>query len=127
VYIIYTFTGTYCFFSYFSNIFELQLFSVFLKTNTFSSLLVRTINDDSTKRFKPLLYALSNQVQRENVKTIIDEFDENLKNVSGKCMDIGCGPGDITKEIILPALDPNATIIGKKTIICINIYNNILK
>jgi len=91
--------------------------------------MVRTINDNRTNDlFKPLMYASNNQLQREKVKAIINEFDENLKNVSGKCMDIGCGPGDITKEIILPALDPNATIIGKKkTIICINIYNNILK
>ncbi|KAL0134151.1 hypothetical protein PUN28_001178 [Cardiocondyla obscurior] len=27
-------------------------------------------------------------------------------------MDIGCGPGDITNDIILPALHPNAVIIG---------------
>jgi len=77
--------------------------------------MVRTINDNRTNHlFKPLMYASNNQIQREKVKAIINEFDENLKNVSGKCMDIGCGPGDVTKEIILPALDPNTTIIGKK-------------
>lgn len=30
-------------------------------------------------------------------------------------MDVDCGSGDITSEILLPVLDKNTLIIGKKT------------
>ena len=65
----------------------------------------------------PFKYTLNNNLQREKASDVIDEFEEYLKGISGKCLDIGCGPGDITKEMILPALDPNAVVIGKKIII----------
>ncbi|KYQ53175.1 Putative methyltransferase 235L [Trachymyrmex zeteki] len=72
-----------------------------------------TINNDIIKRpYNPLMYITSNRSQREKAFAIIDEFNEYLKNISGKCIDIGCGPGDVTKDIILPALDPNAVVIG---------------
>jgi len=62
-------------------------------------------------------YASFDDLQKCKVLNLIDEFQENLAQMSGKCMDIGCGPGDITKDILLPALNSNAVIIGKKTII----------
>ncbi|XP_011068144.1 PREDICTED: uncharacterized protein LOC105154363, partial [Acromyrmex echinatior] len=62
--------------------------------------------------YNSLKYIASNTSQREKAIAITDEFNEYLKNVSGKCIDIGCGPGDVTKDIILPALDPNAVVIG---------------
>ncbi|XP_050463223.1 juvenile hormone acid O-methyltransferase-like [Cataglyphis hispanica] len=60
----------------------------------------------------PKEYASSNMLQRSNVSNLIDEFEEELIQISGKCMDVGCGPGDITKDILLPALNPNAVILG---------------
>jgi len=30
----------------------------------------------------------------------------------GQCMDIGCGPGDLTKDILLPVLDSNSVLVG---------------
>ncbi|KYN28219.1 PREDICTED: juvenile hormone acid O-methyltransferase-like [Trachymyrmex cornetzi] len=60
----------------------------------------------------PFKYTLNNKLQREKASAVIDEFEEHLKSISGKCLDIGCGPGDITKDMILPALDPNAVVIG---------------
>ncbi|XP_012064329.1 PREDICTED: uncharacterized protein LOC105627661 [Atta cephalotes] len=60
----------------------------------------------------PFKYTLNNNLQREKASNVIDEFEEYLKGISGKCLDIGCGPGDITKDMILPALDPNAVVIG---------------
>jgi len=73
---------------------------------------------------QPSTYVSNNKLQREKAINLIEEFKEDLKNISGKCMDIGCGPGDVTKEIILPALHPNAVVIGKKIIltlfVCIN-------
>ncbi|XP_050461657.1 juvenile hormone acid O-methyltransferase-like [Cataglyphis hispanica] len=61
---------------------------------------------------KPAQYVLLDTLCRNNVSLLLDEFDKDLKNISGKCMDIGCGPGDITKDILLPFLGPNVTMIG---------------
>ncbi|XP_012064326.1 PREDICTED: uncharacterized protein LOC105627658 [Atta cephalotes] len=72
-----------------------------------------TINKDVINQsYNSLKYIASNRSQREKAFAITDEFNEYLKNISGKCIDIGCGPGDVTKDIILPALDPNAIVIG---------------
>ncbi|XP_032665765.1 juvenile hormone acid O-methyltransferase-like isoform X2 [Odontomachus brunneus] len=57
-------------------------------------------------------YSQSNDASQKGIIHIINEFDEQLINISGKCMDIGCGPGDVTRNIILPALHMEATIIG---------------
>lgn len=61
---------------------------------------------------EPAQYTLFDNECKKNVSSLLNEFAKELKNISGKCMDIGSGPGDITKEILLPFLDPNATIIG---------------
>ncbi|XP_050458199.1 juvenile hormone acid O-methyltransferase-like isoform X1 [Cataglyphis hispanica] len=61
---------------------------------------------------KPKDYVLFNQLQKCEVSNLTDEFEEELIQMSGKCMDVGCGPGDITKDILLRALNPNAVIIG---------------
>ncbi|KYN28213.1 PREDICTED: juvenile hormone acid O-methyltransferase-like [Trachymyrmex cornetzi] len=75
--------------------------------------MMMTINNDIIKRsYNPLKYIASNSSQREKAFAITDEFNEYLKNISGKCIDIGCGPGDVTKDVILPALNPNAVVIG---------------
>ncbi|XP_011878407.1 PREDICTED: NADH dehydrogenase [ubiquinone] 1 alpha subcomplex assembly factor 5-like [Vollenhovia emeryi] len=60
----------------------------------------------------PKVYRTSNNLQKCKIKFIIEEFSEELKDVCGKCMDIGCGPGDVTKELLLPNLGSNAQIIG---------------
>jgi len=69
----------------------------------------------------PANYVSCNNIQKRNVSRLIDEFADDLIKMSGKCMDIGCGPGDITKNILLPSLDPNAIMIGKQiiNILCI--------
>lgn len=51
--------------------------------------------------------------QRNNIKILTNEFKNELKVKSGKCMDVGCGPGNSTFELLLPALHPNATLMGK--------------
>ncbi|EGI59206.1 Biotin synthesis protein bioC [Acromyrmex echinatior] len=75
-------------------------------------LTINNNNDVIKYSYNSLKYIASNTSQREKAIAITDEFNEYLKNVSGKCIDIGCGPGDVTKDIILPALDPNAVVIG---------------
>ncbi|XP_025157387.1 juvenile hormone acid O-methyltransferase isoform X2 [Harpegnathos saltator] len=60
----------------------------------------------------PSEYSRNMNISRTFVRRLIDEFEEEIKCMSGKCMDIGCGPGDITKDILLPALDAKAVITG---------------
>ncbi|KAG5321873.1 JHAMT methyltransferase, partial [Pseudoatta argentina] len=60
----------------------------------------------------PRIYSECDKVQKNRISSIIEEFSEDLINIRGKCMDIGCGPGDITKNFLLPSLDSNAQIIG---------------
>ncbi|XP_036146184.1 juvenile hormone acid O-methyltransferase-like [Monomorium pharaonis] len=60
----------------------------------------------------PVEYASSDEWQACNVQDVINDFVEDLRNISGKCMDVGCGPGNITRNVILPNLHPNAVIIG---------------
>ncbi|CAL1678712.1 unnamed protein product [Lasius platythorax] len=60
----------------------------------------------------PEQYASFDNMCKSNASNIINEFAKDLKNISGKCMDVGCGPGDITKNILLPVLNSKATMIG---------------
>ncbi|XP_011172993.2 juvenile hormone acid O-methyltransferase-like [Solenopsis invicta] len=60
----------------------------------------------------PEVYSANDNVMKHNVEYILEEFAENLTNICGKCMDVGCGPGDITKNLLLPALGSDAQIIG---------------
>ncbi|XP_025162154.1 juvenile hormone acid O-methyltransferase-like isoform X2 [Harpegnathos saltator] len=59
----------------------------------------------------PSEYSQAN-MSRTFVQCLIDEFEEEIRCMSGKCIDIGCGPGDTTKDILLPALDPKAVVTG---------------
>ncbi|XP_014475335.1 PREDICTED: juvenile hormone acid O-methyltransferase-like [Dinoponera quadriceps] len=43
---------------------------------------------------------------------IFEEFEEEIMNMAGKCMDIGCGPGYLTRYILLSALDPKAVVVS---------------
>ncbi|XP_011878401.1 PREDICTED: uncharacterized protein LOC105567817 isoform X1 [Vollenhovia emeryi] len=60
----------------------------------------------------PRIYNEGSNVQKRNVSSVIEEYSEELMNVTGKCMDLGCGPGNITKDILLPSLGSSAHIIG---------------
>lgn len=73
----------------------------------------------------PRIYSEFDKVQKNRISSIIEEFSEDLINIRGKCMDIGCGPGDITKDFLLPSLGSNAQIIGKRIINCRNIITKI--
>lgn len=56
------------------------------------------------------------KLQRRNSSFVIEEFEDDFKGMSGKCMEIGCGFGDTTMDILSSALDENAVIIGEKLI-----------
>lgn len=62
------------------------------------------------------LYSNFNQCQRHDAKLTIDEFANQLKlNSNGvvSLLDIGCGPGDVLHEFVVPKLpEGNRKIVG---------------
>lgn len=59
---------------------------------------------------KPELYHRVNQMQREDAKWFIQEFRSQLQwklNGADRIMDIGCGPGDVTIDLLEPILPSN--------------------
>ncbi|XP_046739552.1 juvenile hormone acid O-methyltransferase-like [Diprion similis] len=59
----------------------------------------------------PELYATVNNLQRTDADDISHEFEEDIRKMSGRCLDIGSGPGDVVMDFILPKLNPTATIV----------------
>jgi juvenile hormone-III synthase len=56
------------------------------------------------------LYSNSNNLQRCDAAEVIEEFSKYLNwkfDGSDKLLDIGCGPGDVLCEIILPKVPKN--------------------
>ncbi|XP_023245717.1 juvenile hormone acid O-methyltransferase-like [Copidosoma floridanum] len=43
---------------------------------------------------------------------LIEEFSDELAKMTGKCIDIGCGPASVTRKLLMPRLPPNVHIIG---------------
>lgn len=61
----------------------------------------------------PETYLASSNMQRRDAIELIVEFSSELSNMRGKCLDIGCGPGQITKDILLPFLPEETETVGK--------------
>ncbi|XP_072766148.1 juvenile hormone acid methyltransferase isoform X1 [Anoplolepis gracilipes] len=57
-------------------------------------------------------YIAGSSMQYRDTKHLIEEFKNELMQMHGKCLDIGCGPGQVTKEILLPLLPDDAEVIG---------------
>ncbi|CAK9820953.1 Juvenile hormone acid O-methyltransferase [Anthophora plagiata] len=57
-------------------------------------------------------YANASKAQYRDALDVIEEFEKELSEMKGKCIDIGCGPGDVTKKLILPRLSPEAELVG---------------
>lgn len=59
------------------------------------------------------LYAASNSMQKRDTSQVLYEFSSRLRyGENEKVLDIGCGPGDVTTEMILPLLPKDATLVG---------------
>lgn len=85
-----------------------------LRTNLTLSLTRRYISTTAKKMVDASTYYIScNGITQKKVSNLLEEFVDNLINMRGKCMDVGCGPGDVTKNVLLPALHQNAVVIGK--------------
>ncbi|KYN00039.1 hypothetical protein ALC62_09277 [Cyphomyrmex costatus] len=56
---------------------------------------------------------MSDDIQKRNVAHFVQEFEYELKDVSGKCINVDSGFGEITRNILLPALNQDAVMIGE--------------
>ncbi|XP_011309376.1 lovastatin nonaketide synthase-like [Fopius arisanus] len=57
-------------------------------------------------------YAETNAIQFRHVAELVDEFPKEFKKMKGRIIDIGCGPGNITRDVLLPNVDKDAVIVG---------------
>ncbi|XP_029160093.1 juvenile hormone acid O-methyltransferase-like [Nylanderia fulva] len=57
-------------------------------------------------------YLASSNMQNRDTSELIDEFSAEMSKMKGKCLDIGCGPGYITKEILSRVLPNESEIVG---------------
>ncbi|XP_074101890.1 juvenile hormone acid methyltransferase isoform X1 [Cotesia typhae] len=64
------------------------------------------------KAFDSESYIDAYSLQRRDASEIIEEFADEISSMYGKCIDIGCGPGHVTKELILPKLPTESVIVG---------------
>ncbi|XP_063975810.1 uncharacterized protein LOC135161816 [Diachasmimorpha longicaudata] len=60
----------------------------------------------------PERYAKSNGMPYHHVNDLIKEFAEEFKEMRGRIIDIGCGPGNVTRELLLPSVNKDAVIVG---------------
>ncbi|KAK0179618.1 hypothetical protein PV327_005356 [Microctonus hyperodae] len=61
---------------------------------------------------EPHNYVGAHDLQRRDASDIVEEFADVFAAMHGTCIDIGCGPGTITNDIILTKLPKDANIIG---------------
>lgn len=61
----------------------------------------------------PESYVANSNMQRRDTIELIVEYSNELSNMQGKCIDIGCGPGQITKEILLTFLPEETEAVGR--------------
>ncbi|XP_017755919.1 PREDICTED: juvenile hormone acid O-methyltransferase [Eufriesea mexicana] len=57
-------------------------------------------------------YVNASMVQYRDALDVIEEFKKEMSEMKGKCIDVGCGPGNVTKNLILPKLSPEAELVG---------------
>lgn len=59
-------------------------------------------------------YLGAHEMQTRDAINVVDEFSDEISKMHGRCIDLGCGPGTVTRNIIIPKLPHDATVIGKK-------------
>ena len=58
-------------------------------------------------------YIKAHKLQTRDAADIIEEFSDEIYQMQGRCIDIGCGPGTLSKNLILHKLHPESVLIGK--------------
>lgn len=62
----------------------------------------------------PEIYVANSSMQRRDTIELIVEFSNDLSNMKkGKCIDIGCGPGQVTRDILLTFLPEETETVGR--------------
>ncbi|XP_050334313.1 juvenile hormone acid O-methyltransferase-like [Bactrocera neohumeralis] len=61
---------------------------------------------------QPNKYAATNATQIRNILELIGQFSEEFRNMNGRIIDIGCGPGNTTRDILVPCVGREAVIVG---------------
>ncbi|XP_031845539.1 juvenile hormone acid methyltransferase isoform X2 [Nomia melanderi] len=57
-------------------------------------------------------YVNACKFQYRDALEVIEEFGKEISEMKGKCIDIGCGPGNVTKTLLLPKLAPEVQVVG---------------
>ncbi|KAJ8669366.1 hypothetical protein QAD02_000625 [Eretmocerus hayati] len=57
-------------------------------------------------------YLEAHDLQSRDIRDVIDEFCDEISKMEGTCIDIGCGPGTITKEVFMPKLPKETLVVG---------------
>ncbi|XP_011501098.1 PREDICTED: uncharacterized protein LOC105364772 isoform X2 [Ceratosolen solmsi marchali] len=57
-------------------------------------------------------YLEAHELQTRDAADIIEEFGDEINTMHGKCIDIGCGPASVTRELFMQKLPADATVIG---------------
>ncbi|XP_063985669.1 juvenile hormone acid O-methyltransferase-like [Diachasmimorpha longicaudata] len=60
----------------------------------------------------PELYVASMDLQNHDAREVIEEFVEEFKAMNGRIIDIGCGPGIVLKDLLLPNVGENVAVVG---------------
>ena len=62
--------------------------------------------------YKAKLYKTANELQRADNKMVLDEFQDALKwKGNDSLLDIGCGSGDVTVEMVRPLMPHNHSLL----------------
>ncbi|XP_014213268.1 juvenile hormone acid O-methyltransferase-like [Copidosoma floridanum] len=57
-------------------------------------------------------YMEAHDLQTRDATDVIEEFSDELAKMTGKCIDIGCGPASVTRKLLMPRMPPNVHIVG---------------
>lgn len=53
-------------------------------------------------------------MQRRDAEDVVQEFSYELSKMRGKVLDVGSGPGNFTKNILLPILPNDTEVVGEQ-------------
>ncbi|XP_046611447.1 juvenile hormone acid O-methyltransferase-like [Neodiprion virginianus] len=83
-----------------------EIFSVFINRRTLpvKAITIKTM-------FNPAEYSAHDELQRRETSDFIQEYSNEIGQMSGRCLDIGCGPCDLVVDSLLPVLNPKATVV----------------
>lgn len=71
------------------------------------------------------LYAIYNSMQRRSTEAVLAELSPMFRWADNeRVLDIGCGPGDVTAQVLLPLLPPSASLVSIKILNCLKMLKS---